>query len=282
MLGLFLMFGTTRLLSSAPIAPAPPRLQVDCTVVPEAHTLRVDVTTPVQVGWLNDRQVTFRLAKAMSKPVVSLQDGGKLVHLELTAEAIGTDLSYTAQLPSNPSPSAQLEFAYESVVRDAFVFHVGPEGTFAGGYNTTWYPVFGDRRSVGRMTFTVPDGYVVKASGKQIAGTKTPFAFDIENPTVLTFAIAKYTVRRIEGRVPMTLYLLHEHPAAAQYAEGCSKILTVLQRAFGPYPYPDFRDHRDAGAGFADGRLLWGLVRGLYVRRQRRDEPAIRPGVLRP
>jgi tetratricopeptide (TPR) repeat protein len=94
------------------------------------------------------------------------------------------------------------------------------------------------------MQFTVPSAYVVKASGKEAGvrteGPKTRYFFDVPAPTVLTFAAGKYMIKRIPGKLPVSLYLLKDRPNSQDYVEGCRRVVDVLQREFGPYPFPDF------------------------------------------
>jgi len=148
-------------------------------------------------------------------------------------------------LPGGAKPeSAALKISYSSVGKNSFVFHIGSDGCYAGGYNTAWYPQLDEHRALGTIVLEVPEGYVAKATGheapKQASDGLVRYTFNVIAPSVLTFAAAKYQVIKIDGKFPVTIYSLSRRENAQAYADGCRKILEVLQKMYGPYPYSDF------------------------------------------
>jgi hypothetical protein len=146
--------------------------------------------------------------------------------------------------PAHPFPAGseiQLRFRYAGGKKQTFVFYLGSAGCFAGGPNTAWYPQFDSGRCTGSLRFEVPKGWVAKATGNQVGtredDAKTVFEFKVTQPSMYSFAVGKYIVRRHEGKVPTTLYLLKDRPFAQEMVEGLGKVLDVLVREFGPYPY---------------------------------------------
>ncbi|HVT13134.1 MAG TPA: M1 family aminopeptidase [Fimbriimonadaceae bacterium] len=192
---------------------------------------------------------TFTLADEMEVPKVRI-----LAPAEIAGEATATkkssvahDVTYEVRLPKPLKANQELKlgFDYSSKAPRGFVYLLGTKECLAGGYNTCWFPAVGDsRRMTGKIEFDTPAGFIVKASGKEISareeGGRRKTNFELGQPIVPTFAAAPFKVIRLPGTVPMTLYLLKDRPVAQEYAEGCSNILGVLTREFGPYPFPDF------------------------------------------
>lgn len=122
----------------------------------------------------------------------------------------------------------------------AFVFYLGPEGSYAGGSNTKWYPQFeGNARGCGKLSFTVPAGYSVLATGKNIGGDGV-FVYENDVPSQFSFAAAKYQVFRREGVVPIRAYLFKARANVDDYLDGCAAVLALLQKKFGKYPFAEF------------------------------------------
>src|SRR5262249_53893930 len=137
-----------------------------------------------------------------------------------------------------------LRFSYSGGEKIAFVFYIGSDGSFASGINTAWYPQVDKARGVGSLSFSVPGGYKVFCVGTE---RETPeeaaagnYRFQIETPTRFSFGAGRYTVLRRGGSVPVSVYLLHPRDNVANYVDGCLKVLDILVKEFGPYPYPGF------------------------------------------
>jgi len=125
-----------------------------------------------------------------------------------------------------------------------FVFHLGPDASFGGGVNTAWYPQVleasgGTSTALGRLSFKVPPGYTVIASGS--AEREQPatgdFRFLAAQPTYFSFAAARYEVRRRSGVVPTAIYSLRPRPDAERVLQKCAQILELLVGEYGPHPY---------------------------------------------
>lgn len=218
------------------------RYEIWCQLEPGKREMKLQ--TVATGPWMD--KVEFSLAETMSVPKVELLGSGEPVTLNVTetSKSNGNRIMTVTPPLSAKSSKLQLRFTYQNADTKGFVYYLGPEACFAGGYNTIWYPRFGDERALGRLHFDVPTGYVVKASGKlskeEKKGDRQTYDFEAEQPVLFTFSAARYHITRIDGPLPVTIYSLKERANAKEYAEGCFKVLKVLQREFGPYPFPDF------------------------------------------
>jgi hypothetical protein len=153
------------------------------------------------------------------------------------------DRTWTVR-PQHPFPAdaeITLKFSYSGGSKQSLVFCLNQGCCFAGGPNSAWFPEFDSGSSTGSLRFEVPKGMVVKATGNQIRnfdeGDSSVFEFSVTTPSMYSFAAGKYTIRRHEGRVPTTLYLFKDRPFAEEMVAGLGKVMDVLVREFGPYPY---------------------------------------------
>lgn len=157
--------------------------------------------------------------------------------------------------PASAVPAGEpvkLRFSYLGGEQIRFVFYIGAEGSFAGGFNTAWYPqVEGEKKnqvakSTGRMTFSVPAEYKVIATGKRLSTTeqevKGESLFEVAQPSMFSWAAARYIVEQRVSRsgIPTAAYLLRARPYIKDYLEQCAEVIDVLAREFGPNPYGDF------------------------------------------
>ncbi len=149
--------------------------------------------------------------------------------------------------PAKPFPAgrpARLRFAWQGGEKSSFVFYLGPEGSFASGINTAWYPMLNDGLAVGALRITVPAGLIVHANGLQRGSqqerTQGVFRYESVTPSFFTFVAGKYTVTRREGAIPASVYLLKPRAGVDEYVEGCRKSIEVLSNEFGPYPSGEF------------------------------------------
>ncbi len=155
----------------------------------------------------------------------------------------GDDKNWTVrpERPFPPDAEISLKFSYAGGKKQSLVFCLGPQGCFAGGPNSAWYPQVESGRSTGSLRFEVPKGLVVKATGNLVRthdeGNASLFEFTVSQPSMYSFAAASYTIRRHEGKVPTTLYLFRDRPFAEEMVAGLGNIMDVLVREFGPYPY---------------------------------------------
>ncbi|HKR61051.1 MAG TPA: hypothetical protein VJS64_15130, partial [Pyrinomonadaceae bacterium] len=150
--------------------------------------------------------------------------------------------------PSKPFPAGEaieLRFSYSGGGTARFIFHVGPEVTFASAYGTTWYPQLSEAsRGIGSLEISVPPGEKAIASGDKSSTLREEeqglFRFKIQHATLLSFAAGKFTVVRRDGPVPVSVYLLRSRPGMTEYLEAAQKLLKVLAEEFGPYRFKEF------------------------------------------
>lgn len=149
--------------------------------------------------------------------------------------------------PAKPFPAgrpARLRFAWQGGEKSSFVFYLGPEGSFASGINTAWYPMLENGLGAGTLRITVPAGLIVHANGLQRGSQQERaqgvFHYESVTPSFFTFVAGKYTVTRREGAIPVSVYLLKPRAGVDEYVEGCRKSIEVLSNEFGPYPSGEF------------------------------------------
>lgn len=228
-----------------------PQYHLAIKVMPAAHHLEVtgDLTLPPA----NETRPSLKLhlSDVMHDFQVTVTEPkvcAGTVKLEKRAEQNKT-VSWSVQ-PATPFPAGEpvcLQFSYAGGEEIRFVFYIGEEGSFAGGFNTAWYPqVEGNARCTGKMIFSVPNEYKVIATGRRQSSieqeAKGDFAFDITQPSMLTFAAAKYTVEQrtnAQGRTTAA-YLLRPRAHIGQYLDQCVKVIDALTEEFGTNPYGDF------------------------------------------
>lgn len=150
--------------------------------------------------------------------------------------------------PSKPFPAGEaieLRFSYSGDGKTSFIYHVGPEVSFATAYGTTWYPQLSQpSRGIGSLEISVPAGEKAIASGERTSTLREEaqgiFRFQIQHATFLSFAAGKFTVVRREGPIPVSVYLLRSRPGMTEYLEAAQKLLKVLAEEFGPYRFKEF------------------------------------------
>jgi hypothetical protein len=214
---------------------------------PDQRRLEASGTMRLPAARQARESVAFSLRPDMSGPSVEVVSPpacvGPAELRENGAPQPGQDKEWTVR-PRRPFPAGsdvRLKFSYTGGKKQSLVFYLGSAGCFAGGPNSAWYPQFDSARCTGTLRFEVPKGLVVKATGNQVSthdeGALSVFEFNVTQPSMFSFAAGKYIVRRHEGKVPTTLYLLRDRPFAHEMVEGLGKVLDVLVHEFGPYPY---------------------------------------------
>jgi hypothetical protein len=87
-----------------------------------------------------------------------------------------------------------LAFSYAGGKTPGFIFYLGPEGSFAGGVNTAWYPQLFDSATgtswaTGTLRFRAPPAYTVIASGvpsgdqRSAGDSAVSVRYSVEQPT---------------------------------------------------------------------------------------------------
>ena len=233
-----------------------PHYDLSIKIIPDAHRIEVAGTlllppvnklrSSIQIGLSN-------VMRALQVEVLEPKSCGGPAKLERQRE---TDkMNVWTATPASAFPSGEavkLRFSYAGGEEIRFVFYIGVEGSFAGGFNTAWYPqVEGDEKdevakSTARMLFSLPLEYKVIATGKQLSGAeqeaKGDFVFETAQPSMLSFAAAKYLVQQHVSKsgIHMAAYLLRQRVHIKDYLERCAEVMDVLVREFGPNPYGDF------------------------------------------
>jgi aminopeptidase N len=228
-----------------------PRYALEVKLLPEAHRLEVKgaLTLPPAAEARQSIQVNLSdVMRDLRVEILQPQACAGPAKLSKKAEREKT-ISWTIE-PVRPIPAGEpleLRFSYSGGEEIRFVFYIGTEGSFAGGFNTAWYPkVEGNAKSLGRMNFSLPPEYQVIATGKRRSAAEQEaqgnFAFEITQPSMFTFAAAKYIVeRRLSRRgVTTSAYLLRPRPRIGEYLDQCTRVIDVLVQEFGPNPYEDF------------------------------------------
>jgi Peptidase family M1 domain len=222
-------------------------------LMPDLHRLEVSGTVRLPKRDKPQTEIELDLSELMSdfqaEIVEPAENAGSLELVKANKKEADEHFVRWTLRPKNPiaaNQPVQLHFSYAGGEKGDFVFYIGPEGSFAGGSNTIWYPQpdEGDGRGTGRLKFSVPTGYTVLATGESRTSSseeaKGNFDFEDKLPSHFSFAAGKYTVLERGGSVPMRAYLLHPRENTEAYLDGCTKILAVLSKEFGPYPYKSF------------------------------------------
>ena len=235
------------------VVAATPRYDLAVRLIPDEHRMDVSGTLLLPPGDKLQTSINLDLSelmKGLRVEVLEPAESAGPVNATKAENKNPRDHSshWLIQLP-RPIPAnkpIRLQLSYQGGESIGFVFYIGPEGSFAGGSNSSWYPRLAgtDGKGKGSLRFSVPEGYSVLATGRRETTLseeqKGNFAFNNSVPTVFAFAAAKYTVLQRDGTVPMRLYLLHPRSNAGEYLDGASKVLTMLTKEFGPYPYAEF------------------------------------------
>lgn len=227
---------------------ATPRYDLSVRILPEAHRLEGVGSVLIAPVDRPRETVKFKLSDQManfSVEVLEPAESAGATTLEKDEVKSGS-VMWTVK-PSHPFPSSKpvrLQFAWSGGEKIAFVFYIGPEGSFAGGLNTAWYPQVDGGSGTGRLQMSVPNGYTAHAIGRNRSSpeeiARGVFTFDANWPTYFGFVAGKYTVVKKAGVVPISAYLLRPRQNIDKYINGCSRILEVLVREFGAYPFSDF------------------------------------------
>lgn len=240
-----------------------PQYDLKVKVIPEAHRIEGSGTIKLPAADVARETIPLALSSLMGDvtfEVVAPSVSAGPVKLERTKErSFGRPNWITVVWtirPQKPFPANEpvvLRFSYAGGGdRSAFGFYIGPLCSLGAGILTAWYPVFEEDprtqlrgfKGTGTIEFSVPPGYKTHAVGKLISPAgeteRGTFRFRVDMPSTLSFSIAKYVVNRLEGSIPVSVYVLQPRPRVEEYMKGCWRILDALVQEFGPYPYPEF------------------------------------------
>jgi hypothetical protein len=229
---------------SQPASSAVPRYDLNIKLLPEADRLEATGTLWLPPVDTARESLALDLSDVMHDLVVQVlapAESAGTARLERTG---GTRWIVHPAQPITKGQPALLRFSYSGGEKIAFVFYVGPDGSFASGINTAWYPQLGKSRSIGSISFSVPAGYKVFSVGVERnspeEATAGSYRFQVDSPTRFSFGVGKYFVFRRGGIVPVSVYLLHPRDSVDKYVDGCLRVLDLLVKEFGPYPHSGF------------------------------------------
>jgi hypothetical protein len=214
------------------------RYAMDVTLIPATHELRVTGTVVVPSP---GKTIQLSLMDAMTD-------------LELTSTPAGTLSRATAPVPgagnvdrtltlAEPAREVSIRFSYVSRTPTKFVYHIGEDAMFAGGPTSAWYPQLTPDKAIGTVRYHYPARYRMIAGGAatdSIAGEMRTTTVVYTKPATFSFVAAELVERTRDGVVPMRAYVLRDRPGIDAYVDGCSRVLDVLTREFGAYPYDGF------------------------------------------
>lgn len=226
-----------------------PQYELRVVVQPAERKLVVNATVSLPPAAAARERVRFRLRRDMGTPRVAVTApaalAGPATVAALPSEKAGGDVEWELRLrrPLPPGQLLKLQIGYVGGGETSLNFNVSAEGVFVGGGTTAWYPQFG-ARGLGKLEVTIPKAFSIVATATRrsdaVQGGLRTVVFETAWPTHFGFTAGPYIVRRVEGRRPVTLYLLKDRPFADDLVEVARRSLEVLEREFGPYPFGDF------------------------------------------
>ena len=222
-----------------------PRYDLQVNLFPEAHRLEANGTILLPTEKTERPQIELFLSDLMIDLQVEVVEPKTSAGVAKTEKKEKEKWIITTPQPIPAGERALLRFSYSGGKGTSIVFYLGPEGSFAGGLNTTWYPQPNKGKGIGTVKFSVAAGYSIMATGTQRQTSEEAargfFRFESDKPTYFGFAAARYTVvRQSSGTIPVSAYLLRPRENIKEYLDGCSKVLNLLVQEFGEYPYKEF------------------------------------------
>jgi tetratricopeptide (TPR) repeat protein len=254
---------------------------LDVALMPDAHRMEVTGTMNLPADVAVRNTIEFSLRTDMSSPRVEVvkpdvcTGNVELRDLGDDKELQGTkrwELKPRVPIPAGSNVVLKIAYAGGSETNGKGFFNVGPEGSFGNGGISAWYPNVGYHRAVGTLRFKVPKPLIVKATGQAKAqrevGETVIFEFTISKPSVFDFVAGNYVViKRREGRIPVTLYLFKHHQREDEMLVGTSRIMEVLEKEFGPYPFGEFAIVESATAPSQGAGFLGVAFNGFFLAR---------------
>ena len=229
---------------------------------PSRHTITVDART--RPGTLlvrgtstfaaaesgGETFVEFRLmasAGGLEVEAADPESEDATIHVErrgTMGDGLGRTTTWRVRTDGNRQhDTVALRYRYELSGTDR-IFHVSERLAFASGLNLPWHPQAGSSDGVGRLRLVTPPEWDAVASGRRVhPAPETPgeFLFDFSRPATWSFAIGEWSVvEDTSGGTPVRVHLATPRRNARQYASRTARILDILEREFGPYPYGEF------------------------------------------
>jgi tetratricopeptide (TPR) repeat protein len=216
----------------------------------EPDSGRMDATANlrIRVDIRGEDNVVLHLNRGLS--VLTVQDrAGRALPFRRVADV----LVLPRPAPFRAGDSLTVSLAYrgalfnESKEQSYSQVSIAPEGSFAS-WVTSWYPrLDGPKgKSPGRITFDVPAGVTVAATGTLVshrtAGSRQTQEFLSRAPRSFSFAAAPYAHREemVDGVRVGVYFLTGGEAKADRYIQETGKVLQVLRKYYGMYPYDSF------------------------------------------
>jgi hypothetical protein len=261
----------------APPAETAPVYKLNVTIRPAQRLIAVTGSVKLPAYSEPRKRLCFQLAQQMQDLQIEVVAPAtltqKLAPKEMSDNTLGSG-NFAADL-TKPIPAEtpiEISFSFHGGDKTAFVFHVGPEGSYSDGTDIAWYPQFGpetvDRGKfsvdalaavTGSASYNVPADLTLVASGRRTDGPKDDssavYTYETANPTTFAFSLDTFRVLRSPGRIPVSLYLKEPKPNEEEMLTGIRKVVDELTSIYGPFPYPEFAlvevgDKALEGAGF--------------------------------
>jgi hypothetical protein len=227
-----------------------PQYELDIKVLPDAQRLEVNGTLRLPRANVSRAEIRLSLSELMQNLTVEVLEpaaSAGTVRVE-KRDASGRNVKWIVR-PVRPIPAGEtvrLRFSYAGGERIANQFYIGPEVSFASAWGTDWYPLIdgANDKGIGSLRFSVPAVQTVYANGSRRSSTQEAeqgiSRFEIIHPTYFTFAASNFNITRRNGSVPIAAYLLKPRQNIERYLDGISRILDVLIKEFGKYPFDEF------------------------------------------
>src|ERR1051325_1523036 len=227
-----------------------PQYELDIKVLPDAHRLEANGTLRLPRANVSRAEIRLSLSELMQNFTVEVLEpaaSAGTVRIE-KRDASGSNVKWIVR-PVRPIPAGEtvrLRFSYAGGERIANQFYIGSEVSFASAWGTDWYPLIdgANDKGIGSLRFYVPAGQTVYANGSRRSSTQEAeqgiSRFEIIHPTYFTFAAGNFNTTRRNGSVPIAAYLLKPRQHIERYLDNISRILDVLIKEFGKYPFDEF------------------------------------------
>lgn len=269
------------LLALMSLPPASTYYDLNVRVVPDQRLVTVQGTAVLPASNKPTSKIGFQLMDQMRDLRCELleprQWAGPLKPASLGN--LNKHENYVVQLPT-PVPAdtpIKLGFSYQGGDKTAFVFHVGPEGSYGCGSTSAWYPEFGpqDDKAIrgqssitAQIKLTVPTDLTAIATGAEtgpvVSGSEKTYTYAMKDPAAASFSVAKYKVLKSPGDLPVSLYTLSDRKDSEEMVRGIRAVVDKLVELYGPFPFPSFSlvevsEESIKGAGF-DGAGCAGFM----------------------
>ncbi len=230
--------------AAAEAAPLP-RYDMDVFLAPERNELRVSGTLVIPAASKPRAQVTLALmdimtdARLVATPAAAVTDAAA----PAPGDAGNLDRVLAFAPPVPAGRAIEVRFSYRARTPTRFVYHIGTDAMFAGGPTSAWYPQLAETKLTGTIRFHYPARYTMIAGGSgsdTTDGDRRTTTVTYRAPSTFSFIAAELELRERPGVVPMRVYTLRDRPGIDDYLAGCSRVLELLTREFGPYPYDGF------------------------------------------